>query len=199
MYDISENNKYRSLYYYVDVDVLKNKFNIKDKSKLEKMERIISSKRLSELEINPIQGKFNFEHLCKIHKYIFQDIYDWAGQLRNEDIFKGGEFAPCYLLQEALENEVFLPLEKDKYLVSINKKELSYKLAFYMSQLNFAHPFREGNGRTQREFIKNLAAFNGYVLDWNDISPENLMESTIKATREYNYEDLSRNVSKLLK
>lgn len=112
MYDISGNNEYRSLYYYKDVDVLKNKFNIKDADKLEKMERILSSQRLSELAINPIKGNFDIEHLCEIHKYIFQDIYEWAGQLRNEDIFKGGEFAPSYLLRDALENEIFKPLKK---------------------------------------------------------------------------------------
>lgn len=199
MYDISENNKYRSLYYYKDIDVLKNKFNIKNESKLENMERIVSSQRLSELEINPIQGKFDFEHLCKIHKYIFQDIYDWAGQLRNEDIFKGGEFAPSYLLRDALENEIFSHLKKENYLANINKNELAYKLAFYMSQLNFAHPFREGNGRTQREFIKNLANFNGYTLDWNGIDPKSLLEATIKATRKYDYKDLSITISNILK
>lgn len=157
MYDISGNNEYRSLYYYKDVDVLKNKFNIKDADKLEKMERILSSQRLSELAINPIKGNFDIEHLCEIHKYIFQDIYEWAGQLRNEDIFKGGEFAPSYLLRDALENEIFKPLKKDDYLKNMSRRNTSDKIAFYMSQLNFAHPFREGNGRTQREFVRNLA------------------------------------------
>lgn len=68
-----------------------------------------------------------------------------------------------------------------------------------MSQLNFAHPFREGNGRTQREFIKNLANFNGYTLDWNGIDPKSLLEATIKATRKYDYKDLSITISNILK
>ncbi|CAB1249303.1 Fic/DOC family protein [Clostridium sp. MT-14] len=199
MYDISGNNEYRSLYYYKDVDVLKNKFNIKDADKLEKMERILSSQRLSELAINPIKGNFDIEHLCEIHKYIFQDIYEWAGQLRNEDIFKGGEFAPSYLLRDALENEIFKPLKKDDYLKNMSRRNTSDKIAFYMSQLNFAHPFREGNGRTQREFVRNLAFSNGYILEWDGAEPEELLEATIEATRKYKYEHLSKIIFRLLK
>ncbi|PJI10234.1 MULTISPECIES: Fic/DOC family protein [Clostridium] len=192
MYDITGDKKYRSLYYFKDVDVLKNKFNIKDEIQLEKLERTITTKRLSELELRPIKGDFDFTHLTKIHKCIFQDIYDWAGEIRNEDIFKGGEFAPSYLLKEALETQIFIPLKNDNYLKNMDINELSFKLAYYMSELNFAHPFREGNGRTQREFIRCLALFNGYDLNWNKIDSDALLKATINATRRYRYDDLSK-------
>ena len=192
MYDITENRKYRSLYYFKDVDVLKNKFNIKDEVKLEKLERTLTIKRLSKLGIEPIKGNFDFKHLCKIHKYIFQDIYDWAGQIRNEDIFKGSEFAPSYLLKEALETQIFIPLKDDNYLKNLSLSDLCYKLSYYMSELNFAHPFREGNGRTQREFIRELALSNNYDLNWDLMSKEELLNATIESTRKYDYRSLTK-------
>lgn len=81
----------------------------------------------------------------------------------------------------------------------MSRRNTSDKIAFYMSQLNFAHPFREGNGRTQREFVRNLAFSNGYILEWDGAEPEELLEATIEATRKYKYEHLSKIIFRLLK
>lgn len=183
---------YRSVYYYDDVDVLKNKLNIKDFNILEKRERRLTAARIYNLHIKPIKGKFDFKHLSKIHNYIFQDIYEWAGKIRNEEIFKGGEFAPSHIVGEALDTQIFKPLKDEKYLKGLNAEKLSERLAYYMSELNYAHPFREGNGRTQREFIRSLAAKNGYEIDWNRLDPEKLLNATVEATRNMKYDNLSK-------
>ena len=81
-----------------------------------------------------------------------------------------------------MKEQIFDPLRKENFLKGLNAEDISKRLAYYYSELNFAHPFREGNGRTQREFIKNLAAKNGFVLDWNKANPDKLMRATVSAT-----------------
>lgn len=180
MYDIKN---YKSVYYYNDCDVLKNKFNIKDDVKLEKVERIITTSKVMELNQNPIRGNFDLKHLQKIHKFIFNDVYEWAGKIRTEEITKGNtNFAPTPYILDGMKEQIFDPLKKEKFLKGLNAEDISKRLAYYYSELNFAHPFREGNGRTQREFIKNIAAKNGFDLDWNKANPDKLMRATISAT-----------------
>jgi len=88
MYEETDN-----VYCYPDTGVLINKFGIKDNIKLEAVERDLTGLRILELKENPIQGSFDLDHLRKIHKYIFQDIYNWAGQLRTIEVLKGIWFA----------------------------------------------------------------------------------------------------------
>ena len=180
MYDVKN---YKSIYYYEDCDVLKNKFDIKDEAKLEKVERVITTSKVTELNRSPVKGEFDLKHLQKIHNYIFHDIYEWSGKIRTEEISKGGtNFAPTPYLLDGMKSQIFDPLKREKFLSGLNAEDLSKRLAYYYSELNFAHPFREGNGRTQREFIKELASKNGFTLDWNKADPKALLESTIKAT-----------------
>lgn len=176
-------NEYKSIYEYPDSEVLKNKLNIKDPELLEKMERGITAQKLLELQEKPISGNFDYQHLSKIHKYIFKDIYDWAGTTRAEEIGKGNtNFAPSHYVVEGLKDQVFTPLRKEKYCKGLNAEELSKRLSYYYCELNFGHPFREGNGRTQREFIRELAAKNGFDLDWSKVDSKNFLDKTIQAT-----------------
>ncbi len=81
-----------TVYCYSNSNVLINKLGIKDKNKLSIIERRLTMLRLFELLKNPIQGKFDLEHLQSIHSYIFQDIYEWSGKIRTVDIAKGNMF-----------------------------------------------------------------------------------------------------------
>ena len=78
-----------STYCYPGSFVLKNKLNLTEADKLEEAERNITALRILELRRHPPKGVMDFRYLCRLHKYIFGDIYDWAGKIRNVNINKG--------------------------------------------------------------------------------------------------------------
>ncbi len=164
-------------YCYDGTNVLINKFDIHDKAKLLDVERQLTMLRLSELIIHPVAGDFNLAHLQKIHKYIFQDIYPWAGKIRTVDIGKGNMFCNVRFIYEQAD-EIFGKLQADNYLDGLGKNVYIKKLAYYFSEINALHPFREGNGRAQREFIRNLALRNGYVIHFENIEPQEMLEAS---------------------
>ena len=163
-------------YCYPDSEVLKNKLNITDKNELFEAEKELTAIRLKELQDKPIKGNFDFKHLKAIHKYIFQDIYDWAGEIRTVDIAKGNMFCKVQFIHIQAE-EIFKKINLQS-LESINYDEFISKIAYYFSEINALHPFREGNGRTQREFIRELALKCGYKIDFSKISKEQMLEAS---------------------
>ena len=167
----------KGIYCYKDSDVLINKFNIKDEAVFRKTERLYAAIRQSELRNNPLVGEFDFNHLKAIHYYLFQDLFYWAGKSRTVAIAKGNLFClPQYI--DSFANDIFIKLKKEKYFLKQNKEQLVNSLADLLADLNALHPFREGNGRTQREFIRYIAGINGYGLDWSLVtSDENIVAS----------------------
>lgn len=98
------------------------------------------------------------KYLCKAHKYIFHDIFTWAGKIRTVDISKGNLFCKSEFIIENAES-LFRQLEEEKYLMDVKiELDIVQHLAYYLSEINVIHPFREGNGRAQRIFIEVLAA-----------------------------------------
>lgn len=187
-------NELQSKYCYPGTEVLINNQNIKSQTVLNIFEAEVTRLRISELKINPIKGEFNLKHLKDIHRYIFQDVYPFAGRLREERIYKDNfEFAnPLYI--NSCAEELFNKLKKEKYLVGEDIKCFSDRAAYYMSEVNVLHPFREGNGRSQREFIRILALKCGYKLDWNKVPKDKVMEASIRST--FNYKELSNIIEK---
>ena len=163
-------------YCYQNTNVLKNKLNIHDFEKLQEAERKITMLRISDLIDVPIEGNFDLKHFKEIHKYIFQDIYDWAGEIRTVDIAKGNMFCKVQFIYIQAE-EIFKKINLQS-LESINYDEFISKIAYYFSEINALHPFREGNGRTQREFIRELALKCGYKIDFSKISKEQMLEAS---------------------
>ncbi len=170
----------RSKYYYPDCDVLVNKFNIKDEKQLEIMERILTSSRLLELMKKPIAGNFDLKHLSRIHNYIFKDVYEFSGQLRNEGISKGFQFPPPAYINDSAKI-LFNDLKKESYLVGLDSERFSERAAHYMAEINVLHPFREGNGRSTREFIRCLGLKNGFEIEWSQIDKDLLFEATVRS------------------
>ncbi|AMM99622.1 hypothetical protein UP12_19660 (plasmid) [Bacillus pumilus] len=170
-------NRYQhtSMYCYPGTDVLKNLYDIKDLSKLELTEKRLVSKQLFKLQENPIAGGFDLGHLQKIHKFIFKEIYPFAGKLRNEGISKGTTHfaAPEHLKSYA--NNQFKMLKQEKKLSGLEFDSFVERMSYYMAEINMIHPFREGNGRTQREFFRELALYNGFVIEWENVNKEELM------------------------
>ena len=150
-------------YLYEGTDVLKNLLNIKDKKLLEEAEAGYVTYRLKEIALNPLPGNYDYYHLLDMHKYIFQDMYEWAGQQRKQNIYKeehvlGGlsiDYSDIFDIQKDSERALSEMRKKnwDKYDVHEAALEFSESLA----RIWKVHPFREGNTRTTITFCCQYA------------------------------------------
>ena len=164
----------------MDEYVLKNKLGLKDTQTLNKHERRLSALRIISLREKSFK-KFDFSTLKKMHKEIFQDIYQWAGTTRNVNISKGKTlFCPVENIN-VYADTIFKKLEKENYLKGLSQDEFCKKAAELFGDINALHPFREGNGRTQREFIYHLAKNSGYELDLNQLDKTKYMTASIES------------------
>ena len=164
-----------SSYCYRDSTVLKNRFGIRDGQKLKKLETDISAIRQNDLLSNPIVGRFTSNHLCRIHKYLLGDVYTFAGHFRREDIMKGTTRFLTHCDIRTKLAKVLKELEEENYLRGLELEVLVERSAYYFAELNYIHPFREGNGRATREFMRQLYDLNGYRIDWAAVSTEDLL------------------------
>jgi cell filamentation protein len=150
--------------------VLKNKAGITNQDLLDEYEADFTAIRILELAHTPVEGSFDLAHLCKIHAYLFQDVYEWAGEIRSVDIIRG-DSRFCNVRQiQTYSNTVFSELASENYLIGLEPKVFASRLAHYLSEINAIHPFREGNGRVQRLFISQLAEQSGYSLDYSSLN-----------------------------
>jgi cell filamentation protein len=189
--------EYDIYYCYPGSFVLKNKLNIRNEDELKAAEREITSLRTAQVLMNRIEGNFDFKHLAKIHRFLFGDIYEWAGKTRTVNISKGNQFCLCEYIQDQLD-VIFKKLQQENYLKACkDKNEIAKKLAYYLGEINSIHPFREGNGRAQRMFIEHLAASLGYQLDFMKISSAEMLEASVK-TFELNYKMMEELMLKAL-
>jgi cell filamentation protein len=195
-YDRKETGQSR--YCYPGTDVLINKENIRNAKALAAYEADITILRQYELEKEQVvKGRFGTTHLKRIHQYIFQDIYPFAGKYRIENITKGSTtFCRSEFIQENLEC-ILGELKNDRYLEDLEERKFADKAAYYMSEINMIHPFREGNGRTIREFIRQLALYCGYSINWSLIDKATLLNATIAAV-DKDYKLLSACIQKVI-
>lgn len=166
------------VYCYPESDVLINNLNIRDFNRLQEAERKLTQLRLNDIILLPVKGEFDLCHLQNIHKYLFQDLYGWAGNVRTVDIAKSNMFCKVQFI-ETQADEIFKQLKADNYLASFPKGVFTQKCAYYFSEINALHPFREGNGRTQREFIRELAMQQGYKVRFAGITAEEMLEASL--------------------
>ena len=190
-------NSMQDPYCYLDSRVLKNKLGVQSYDDLEEAERRLAKYRSVELLNSPIIGKFDFEHLKKIHAYLFQDIYDWAGKVRTVDIAKGNLFCRYFAI-ESEAKRIFSELKAEKYLQGLNTGEFCARLAYYFAEINALHPFREGNGRAQREFIRQLAYQNNYMFCFSSVSKDEMVAAS-KASFSLDYMPLEKILLKSLR
>ncbi len=165
------------------VAYLDNFLGIKDVDKAMEVDLKISLLRATELlEKNELASKpLNMETLCFIHKKLFGDLYPWAGKIRDVNLSKGYN---TYYYIENLPNgikEVFSNLKKDNYLKNLTLEEFIELFSYYDTELFIVHPFREGNGRSRRIFMKELAKRAGYTIDYNKFSPTDLRRAEEEA------------------
>lgn len=161
-------------YCYKDSNVLINKLNITDEKDLYDAERGLVTLRTAQLNEEPIKGYFDFNHLKSIHKFLFQDVYRWAGDSRNCNIAKQDLFCLCEYI-DSFANDIFGRLKKEQYFIKYSYEVKLKKLVELFADINALHPFREGNGRSQREFIEELAKINGIDLNLTTVSKEDMI------------------------
>jgi cell filamentation protein len=165
-------------YLYPGTTVLKNLRGLIDPQKLAAFEARSTHRRLTELFEAPLSGSFDTAHLKAIHGFIFHDVFEWAGQFRTVDISKGGHlFGRAAFLETALE-QIFEKLAAENHLAGLGQDKFAQRAAYYLGELNAAHPFREGNGRAQREFIRELGLKAGHYIDWRGTTPEEMTEAS---------------------
>lgn len=175
------NNPYWDyVYCYPNSDVLENKLNIREQDELFEVEREITGNRIFELQDKPIKGDFDLKHLQDIHRFIFSDLYSWAGELRVVNISKGEMFHRFDYVESAA-NSLFDKLKKENFLMGLSTEDICKRLAYYLGEINVIHPFREGNGRTQRVFIEYLAKSAGYDVNFSDVTQDEMIEASIQA------------------
>lgn len=170
-----------SVYCYEGTNTLVNKLNIKNSEELESYETSVVSLKLMALNKKGITGNFDVAHFVSIHKFLFEDIYNFAGLFRTENIAKDYfQFAEWEYIDSELER-LLSELKSENYLVGLSKEQFASRLAYYWAELNVLHPFREGNGRTTREFLRQLSLKNGYILNLYKVNSQELLNASIKS------------------
>ena len=197
---MSESYKYIDPNYsYIDPTsgLLRNLQNITDPDVLLFVESSAVTKRLQELYENPIKIT-GIDSLFEIHRYLFQDIYDWAGKKRIVEISKDGkQFFPISHFDNAFKyiDQLIAELKK---IPDNNTKQLARKLAEILDNVNYLHPFREGNGRAQREFLRLLALEKDLILNINPPDNKSVYERYMKGTIESNATILAELIFELI-
>jgi len=169
-------------YCYSGTKVLMNRFDIRDYDKLQEIEREFTLANIALISASPLKGVFNLKYLQKIHRFIFDDVYTWAGRIRGGQFFSKGEteFCRAPMIYTYADN-VFGKLKNENWLRGLERSAFIERLAYYMGEINTLHPFREGNGRTQRVFFIELARRAKYDLDFGNMDGDALLEADIAA------------------
>jgi len=165
-------------YVYPGTTVLKNIPGIRNQEILDRFEADRVGQRSLELIERPLSGLFDIEHLQGIHRYLFQDVYEWAGDFRTVDIAKGNSYFAHVPYIESTLKGLFGELSEERHLRGLNQERFASRLAQILGTLNAVHAFREGNGRAQREFVRELAYKNSYWIDWSKVSREELDQAS---------------------
>lgn len=186
-------------YTYTDLKtgILRNLQGITDPDVLLFVESGAVTKRLQELYENPIKIK-GVESLFEIHKNLFQDLYVWAGKKRNVEISKEGkQFFPTTHFDNAY-RYIDTLIAEFKGISKEDKKRLAESLAKILDNVNYLHPFREGNGRAQREFLRSLAIEKGLTLNLNPPDNKHVYEKYMKGTIESDLATLTNLIYELI-
>ncbi len=151
------------IYLYEGTDVLKNLLGIRDRKHLEEAEADYVTFRLKEIALKPLPGGYDYAHLLQMHKYIFQDIFEWAGQQRKQNIYKeepvlGGlsiDYSDMFDIPK--DSEHALAGMRSKHWDEMDTHEAALQFSDSLARIWRVHPFREGNTRTTVTFCCQYA------------------------------------------
>jgi cell filamentation protein len=165
-------------YVYPGSAVLRNLAGLRDTHALTKHEAQATTLRLAQLSASRLEGAYDLLHLREFHRFIFQDIYAWAGELRSVPLAKPGSM---FALPEHIESyaaEVLRQLADEQHLRGLRREQFAERMTHYYAEINAVHPFREGNGRAQRAFLHQLALDGGHTLAWEHLDAELLVHAS---------------------
>jgi cell filamentation protein len=169
---------------YVDATtgLLRNRLGIDDPDRLHDVEAGLTLAATQDLGTRLLPGTYDLPHLQAFHREIFGDLYPWAGENRTVAIAKTDMFClPHYI--EPYGAEVFDQLAKERCLRGLSRDRFVDRLAHFYAEVNAIHPFREGNGRTQRAFFHQLAREAGWPIDWSGLETEQNTSASIASLR----------------
>ncbi|WP_127506655.1 Fic/DOC family protein [Actinoplanes solisilvae] len=153
-----------------DGDALPNRLGITSAAALSRAEADLSFAALLRFSVRPLPGSYDLAHLREFHRQIFGAVYPWAGELRTVDIARTSRDRFCHWrFIESSSAEVFAALAAEGLLAGLARDSFVRRLAHYLGEINAIHPFREGNGRTQRAFLGQLAREAGWRIAWSEL------------------------------
>ena len=178
-------------YTYPDTTVLRNRLDIHEAKELDRVERRHVTQRTRE-GIPP--GSFDLAHLRAIHRHLFQDVYPWAGELRTVEISKGGHQFQFRRYIETGMADIHRRLAGSQFLQGTTPEQFADKAGPIMGDVNYVHPFREGNGRAQLQYLKQLAEQAGHALDLKQIQPD-AWQTASREAHLGQYEAMTRSIA----
>jgi cell filamentation protein len=178
-------------YQYPDSPVLKNLPDIRDAAALDKFEQRATALRLDEMIAAVANVPMSLGTWQTIHRILFQDVYEWAGQIRTVQLAKGDTVFAMPGHIDGAAKRIFDRL-KHENLTALNPEQFVSKLAFYFGELNVLHPFREGNGRTQKLLFDEIARRCEYEIIWEKMDVDVLLQAVITAFDKQDYMPLEQ-------
>lgn len=174
-------------YVYPGTDILRNKLDLRDARLLDHHERALVTQRARE---GIPAGQFDLAHLQAIHRHLFQDVYDWAGAIRTVDLAKGPSHFQHRGYIETGMADIHRRLRAKDFLKGTSRPAFASEAATILGDVNYVHPFREGNGRTQLQYLKQLALHAGHPCDLGRIPAGQWVEASIEA-QDARYESMA--------
>jgi cell filamentation protein len=169
-----EADLWRSYFYEDAPEVLRNKYGLKNRSELNIRERNASDRRTEQLKLVHLPGNYDFKHLLRFHEKLFRDTYEWAGQPRTVDMSKAFQNFTLVSKMGLVAADIDRHVEHEKFFRGQDKEKFVGSFTLLFNRLNRLHPFREGNGRATQAFLRQLAFYAGYELDFKKVSKEGI-------------------------
>lgn len=176
-------------YRYPNSATLRNLPGIRDPHALEVFEQRATALRVDEAVAAIASRPIDLAAWQAIHAILFQDVYPWAGQIRTVQLAKGSSvFAmPEHIAAQAI--RIFSCMAREAFHL-LDHTRLSVRFAYYFGELNVLHPFREGNGRTQKLLFDEIARRAGHAIDWSRMRPDALLDALIAVYETQDYRQL---------
>ena len=181
-------------YLYPDRPVLRNKLGIFDARNLDLIERQLVTQRIIE---GVPSGGFDLPHLRAIHHHLFQDIYDWAGEVRTVEIAKDGHQFQLRRFIETGMADIHRRLRETDFLRGLSRPAFATAASAITGDLNYVHPFRDGNGRTQLQYLERLAWRAGHPLALTRLSPQGWLAAS-RAAHHGDYQPMAEEISRAI-
>lgn len=158
-------------------NVLRNLLNIEDDEELAEAEAELTELAVEEIEFDA--PPYDLDYFQSLHRQVFEDVYEWAGELRSIDMSKGTtRFCTCKRIAPEA-NKLFRQLADENYYEGYKREAFVAAIAEFYIEMNMVHPFREGNGRAQRLLFEHIIINAGFEFDLEGIAQQEWVAANI--------------------